>query len=114
MRRLLLLRTTTLAGQGRLLLAPRRMISTEPATVGVRAPAAAAAAPTETATPAAAGAVAGTHGADHHQQQQQEQATSTSGRPEPLDRSAFTQILTVPALRVPVRRCSELMKAFRG
>ena len=31
-----------------------------------------------------------------------------------LDRSAFTQTLTVPALRLPKSRCSDLLKRFRG
>ncbi|GFR44333.1 hypothetical protein Agub_g5548 [Astrephomene gubernaculifera] len=40
---------------------------------------------------------------------------STSGREVPiLDRDSFKQILNVLALRVPNRKCSELMKAFRG
>lgn len=32
----------------------------------------------------------------------------------PLDRAAFTRVTTVPALRVPKQRCSELMRAFKG
>lgn len=31
-----------------------------------------------------------------------------------LDRESFKQVLDVVALRVPVKKCSEMMKAFRG
>ncbi len=31
-----------------------------------------------------------------------------------LDRESFKQVLDVLALRVPVKKCSEMMKAFRG
>jgi hypothetical protein len=33
--------------------------------------------------------------------------------PAALDRDAFRHVITVPALRIPKRRCAELMKAFR-
>lgn len=33
---------------------------------------------------------------------------------EPFDRSVFTRVLTVPALRVPKARCSEVLHKFRG
>ncbi|EFJ46503.1 hypothetical protein VOLCADRAFT_81828 [Volvox carteri f. nagariensis] len=42
-------------------------------------------------------------------------APSTSAREVPaLDRESFRQVLNVTALRVPNRKCSEMMKAFRG
>eukprot|EP00877_Chromochloris_zofingiensis_P003489 jgi/Chrzof1/13140/Cz07g21120.t1 len=41
--------------------------------------------------------------------------TSTSAMPVPvLDREAFQQVVSVPALRVPTKQCHELMKKFRG
>ncbi|GIL89794.1 hypothetical protein Vretimale_16566 [Volvox reticuliferus] len=42
-------------------------------------------------------------------------APSTSGHEVPtLDREAFKQILNVIAIRVPNRKCADMMKAFRG
>jgi hypothetical protein len=31
-----------------------------------------------------------------------------------LDRAAFTQVIRVPALRVPKQQCQELMRKLRG
>lgn len=31
-----------------------------------------------------------------------------------LDREAFKQVLTLPALRVPKAKCNDIMKRFRG